>query len=106
MERDQVKNGLIRGLSVGWRSVQQNWLPAVILQGIMVALGLGYYFDVVWILNFFEILQSWKQQGGYLFSFLAAALAAGWISEFFRVYFVDAGGGIEITLRILFLNRF
>jgi hypothetical protein len=68
-----------------------NWLPALILQVIMIGLGVGYATQVPWVIHLFEFLSDAKKRGGYLFSFTAGAIAAGFLSEVFRVYFVDGG---------------
>lgn len=80
---------ILRGFHIGWKAVQRNWLPALILQGVMIALGIGYWSEIEMIRVVFQEFQSWKEKGGYLFSILAAAFAAGFVSEVFRVYFVD-----------------
>lgn len=82
---------LIRGLGIGLKSIQLNWLPALILQMMMVGLGLCYQAQFTWALSIFKLLSEAKKWGGIYFSFIVGALAAGVLSEVFRVYFVDAG---------------
>ena len=82
---------LMRGFSIAWKSIQLNWLPALILQLIMLLLGFCYSFEISWTHAFFKALSEAKAEGGFLFSFSVGALAAGVFSEFFRVYFVDFG---------------
>ncbi|MES2307392.1 MAG: hypothetical protein V4507_00890 [Verrucomicrobiota bacterium] len=62
-------NALIRGFGIGWKSVQLNWLPAVILQLMMIGLGMGYMAHNRVIIIFFEFLAREKSEGGYFFSF-------------------------------------
>ncbi len=84
-------NALIRGLRIGWRSIQLNWVPALILQLLMVIFGFSYQAEIPWTMTIFKFLAEAKESGGAFFSFIVGAVAAGIISEIFRVYCVDGG---------------
>jgi hypothetical protein len=74
----------------GLRAARANVVPALIVQGIMLALVLGYYFyppTTRWLNQLSELKQSW----GYGYSVLSGAIAGGMIPEIMRVWFFQRG---------------
>jgi hypothetical protein len=74
----------------GIRAARANMVPALIVQGIMLALVLGYYFyppTTRWLNQLAELKQSW----GYGYSALAAAIAGGVVPEIMRLLLFQKG---------------
>ena len=74
----------------GLRAARANLVPALIVQGIMLALVLGYYFyppTTRWLNQLAEFKQSW----GYGYSALSAAIAGGVFPEIMRVLLFQKG---------------
>ena len=74
----------------GLRAARANLVPALIVQGIMLALVLGYFFYPPisrWLNHLAELKMKW----GYGYSALAAAIAGGLIPEIMRVLFFQKG---------------
>jgi hypothetical protein len=74
----------------GLRAARANMVPALIVQGVMLGLVLGYYFypPTTRLLNqIAELKQSW----GYGYSALAAAIAGGVVPEIMRVLLFQKG---------------
>jgi hypothetical protein len=75
---------------VGFQAARANLIPALIVQGIMLALVLGYYFwppTARWLNELAQLKQSW----GYGYSALSAALAGGLAPEIMRVLMFQKG---------------
>lgn len=75
---------------VGFQAARANLIPALIVQGIMLALVLGYYFyppTTRWLDQLAELKQSW----GYGYSALSAAIAGGVVPEIMRVLWFQRG---------------
>lgn len=69
-----------RPLAVGLRAARANLVPAVVIQAAVVTVVLAYYLWAparAWLAHA-EVL---KREGGYLFSFVAGALAGGLLPE-------------------------
>ena len=74
----------------GLRAARANLIPALIVQGIMLALVLGYYLwppTTQWLNQLAELKQSW----GYGYSALSAAVAGGLAPEIMRVLWFQKG---------------
>lgn len=74
----------------GLRAARANLVPALIVQGIMLVLVLGYYFyppTTHWLNQLAELKMRW----GYGYSALAAAIAGGLIPEIMRIVFLQRG---------------
>lgn len=74
----------------GLRAARANLIPALIVQGIMLALVLGYYFwppTTRWLNELAQLKQSW----GYGYSALSAAIAGGVVPEMMRVLWFQRG---------------
>lgn len=90
----------------GLRAARANLIPALIVQGIMLVLVLGYYFyppTTRWLNSLAVIKQSW----GYGYSALAAAIAGGVIPEIMRVLLFQKGraersNGVNLLFTIPF----
>lgn len=74
----------------GLRAARANLVPALIVQSIMLALVLGYYFyppTTRWLNQLAALKEAW----GYGYSALAAAIAGGIIPEIMRVLVFQKG---------------
>ncbi len=74
----------------GLRAARANVIPALMVQGVMLALVLGYYFYPPTT----EFLNRWaalKESWGYGYSALAAAVAGGVVPEIMRVLWFQKG---------------
>jgi hypothetical protein len=90
MNRDTPKTQTEAPWMVGLRAARANMVPALIVQGIMLALVLGYYFyppTTRWLNQLAALKQNW----GYAYSALAAAIAGGVIPEIMRVWLFQKG---------------
>jgi len=68
----------------GLRAARANLVPALIVQGTMLMLVLGYYFyppTTRWLNHLAELKETW----GYAYSALAAVIAGAFIPEIMRV---------------------
>ena len=90
----------------GLRAAKANMIPALLVQGIMLALVLGYYFypPTTEFLNGWALL---KQRWGYGYSALAAAIAGGVFPEIMRVLWFQRGrvmksNGVNLLFTIPF----
>lgn len=91
---------------VGLRAARANMVPALMVQGIMLALVLGYYFyppTTRWLNQLAELKQSWS----YGYSALSAAIAGGVIPEIMRVWWFQKGrlvraNGVNLLFTIPF----
>ena len=73
-----------RPLAVGLRAARANLVPALVIQTVVVAIVLAYYFHPRagdWLVHLAEL----KRRGGYLFSFASGALAGGLLPELLKV---------------------
>ncbi|HEX8336506.1 MAG TPA: hypothetical protein VF621_07235 [Pyrinomonadaceae bacterium] len=69
-----------RPLTVGLRAARANLVPALVIQAAVVTVVLAYYLwepARAWLAHAAEL----KREGGYLFSFVAGALAGGLLPE-------------------------
>jgi hypothetical protein len=69
---------------VGLRAARANLIPALVIQTIVVAVVLAYYFHPPareWLAHLAEL----KRRGGYLFSFASGAIAGGLLPELLKV---------------------
>ena len=68
----------------GIRAARANFIPALIVQGVMLALVLGYYFyppTTRWLGHLGELKETW----GYGYSALASVIAGAFIPEIMRI---------------------
>ena len=74
----------------GIRAAKANFIPALIVQGIMLALVLGYYFyppTTRWLGYLGELKEKW----GYCYSALASIIAGAFIPEIMRILVFQKG---------------
>ncbi len=74
----------------GIRAARANFIPALIVQGIMLALVLCYYFyppTTQWLNQLAELKEAW----GYGYSAAASVIAGGFIPEIMRVLVIQKG---------------
>lgn len=91
---------------VGLQAARANLIPALIVQGVMLALVLGYYFyppTTLWLNQLAALKQSW----GYGYSALSAAIAGGVVPEIMRVLWFQKGrmvraNGVNLLFTIPF----
>ncbi|HEX8116519.1 MAG TPA: hypothetical protein VF521_04550, partial [Pyrinomonadaceae bacterium] len=79
-----MTRGRERPLAVGLRAARANLVPALVIQAAVVSVVLAYYFwepARAWLAR----LAEFKRGGGYLFSFVAGALAGGLLPELLTV---------------------
>lgn len=79
-----MTTGHYRPLAVGLRAARANLIPALVIQTVVVAVVLAYYFHppaAEWLAGLAEL----KRRGGYLFSFASGALAGGLLPELLKV---------------------
>ncbi len=77
-------------LSIGWEAAKANAIPAFILQALMLALLVGYYFSP----PFAQALESFaelRQRYGLAFIVSAGILAGGIVPEIFLIIFFQGG---------------
>jgi len=90
----------------GWRAARANLLPALMVQGVMLALMLGYYHyppTTRWLNHLAELKQHW----GFGYSALSAAIAGGLVPEIMRVLWFQKGrlfrkNGVNLLFTIPF----
>lgn len=69
---------------MGLRAARANLVPALVIQTVVVAIVLAYYFHPQageWLAHLAEL----KRRGGYLFSFACGAIAGGLLPELLKV---------------------
>ena len=79
-----MTTGQSRPLSVGLRAARANLTPALVIQTLVVAVVLAYYFHPparAWLARLAEV----KREGGYLFSLASGMLAGGLFPELLKV---------------------
>ncbi|MBA3881205.1 MAG: hypothetical protein H0X73_00515 [Chthoniobacterales bacterium] len=76
--------------AIGWEAVRANLRPALILQGLMLALVLAYYWSPS-IAAALDALAEYKRAHGLLFVVGSAVLAASVAPELFLVVFFQGG---------------
>ena len=77
-------------LALGWEAAKANAIPAVILQGAMLLVLLGYYLSPA-CADFLNRLAHYKEQGGLVFVIVAAVLAGAIVPELFVIVFFQGG---------------
>lgn len=97
-QKSQPKSPLL----VGLRAAKANFVPGLIVQVLMLALVISYYF-VPSTKGAFAALAEIKSRGGYLFSGLTASVAGGILPELFFIAFFQKGKfGVKNFHNILF----
>ncbi|MDQ3200079.1 MAG: hypothetical protein M3Q46_13015 [Verrucomicrobiota bacterium] len=86
--------------ALGWEAARANLAPALLIQAVMLALLLGYYFSpaVAGLLNDFA---AYKQRHGFGFVIIAAVIAGAIVPELFLIFFFQRGRATRRNLRNL-----
>ena len=86
-----------RPFLAGLAAARANLLPGAVIQFLMLALLLGYYFypPTARVLN---VLADWKQQGSFLFTFVVLGLAGGVLPELLRIVVFQRGAVTRANL--------
>ena len=87
-------------LTIGWDAARANAIPALILQGLMLALLLGYYLSPG-VAHALEVLADLKRRHGLAFILVAAVLAGAIVPELFLIVFFQKGKPSAQNLRNL-----
>lgn len=87
-------------LTIGWDAARANAIPALILQGLMLALLLGYYLSPG-VAHVLELLADLKRRHGLAFILVAAILAGAIVPELFLIVFFQKGKPRAQNLRNL-----
>jgi hypothetical protein len=74
----------------GLRAARANLVPGLLVQGIMVATVLAYYF-LPGSRGFFDELGEWKSRWGYTYSSVSAILAGAVVPEILRILVFQKG---------------
>ena len=87
-------------LAIGWEAARANLAPALLIQGLMLALLAGYYF-VPAVADLLNDLAAYKLRHGFTFVVLAAVAAGAIVPELFLVFFFQRGRPNRLNLRNL-----
>jgi len=74
----------------GLRAARANLVPGLLVQGIMVATVLVYYF-LPGSRGFFDELAAWKSRWGYAYSSVSAIVAGAFVPELLRIVLFQKG---------------
>ena len=87
-------------LTIGWEAARANLAPALLIQGLMLALLAGYYLSpaVAGLLNDFA---AYKERHGFTFVVIAAVAAGALVPELFLIFFFQRGRPSRQNLRNL-----
>ena len=81
----------------GIRAARANFVPALIVQGIMLALVLGYYYyppTTRWLNQLADL----KEQWGYAYSLVVSIIAGALIPEIVLIIFLQKGKLLRVNL--------
>ncbi|MDQ6624234.1 MAG: hypothetical protein M3Y86_12235 [Verrucomicrobiota bacterium] len=87
-------------LTIGWEAARANARPAFILQGLMLAVLIGYYASPR-VAHALEVLAEERQRYGIFFIVGAAILAGAIVPEIFVIFFFQKGKVRRENLRNL-----
>lgn len=87
-------------LALGWEAARANLAPALLIQGLMLALLAGYYF-VPAVADRLNELAAYKLRHGYTFVVIAAVAAGALVPELFLIFFFQKGRPTRRNLRNL-----
>ena len=76
--------------ALGWQAARANLWPALLIQAIMLALLLAYYFSAA-ARRSFDALAIYKADHGWTFVIIAAVLAGAVLPEIFLILFFQRG---------------
>jgi hypothetical protein len=87
-------------LTLGWEAAKANLAPALLIQALMLALLLGFYFCPP-IARLLDDFANYKIRHGFVFVVVAAVLAGAVIPEVFLIAFFQRGRPARRNLRNL-----
>ncbi len=87
-------------LALGWEAARANLAPALLIQGLMLALLAGYYF-VPAVADLLNDLAAYKLRHGFTFVVIAAVAAGALVPELFLIFFFQRGRPNRRNLRNL-----
>lgn len=76
---------VLRSLRLGSAAARANFVPALLVQALMGALVVSYFYLPA-AKPIFGVLTDWNVHGGLLFSFVAMGITVGGLTEIFGVY--------------------
>ncbi len=83
--------------NAGLRAARANLIPGLLVQAVMIATVLVYFY-VPSARESFDVLGSWKERWGYLYSALSAILAGAVIPEILRIVVFQKGRPLRRNL--------
>lgn len=87
-------------LALGWEAARANLVPALLIQVVMLALLLGYYFSPA-VAGMLDQLAQYKLHHGMMFVVVAAVAAGALVPELFLILFFQGGRPLRQNLRNL-----
>jgi len=87
-------------LTIGWQAARANAVPALIIQGIMLALLIAYYTNHA-AFSALNQLADYKRTHGSFFVILASITGGAVIPEIFLIFFFQRGRPNSRNLRNL-----
>src|SRR5690242_11040018 len=87
-------------LMLGWEAARANAKPALIIQALMLALALAYYFNPA-VAEVLRNLAEYKRAHGLIFVIAASIIAGAVIPEIFLILFFQRGRPQRVNLRNL-----
>ena len=93
-------------LRISLRAARTNFVPGLCVQVLMLAVVLAYY-RAAWARPWFDQLGELKQDGGYLFTVVAAIIGAALLPEVFKLVWLErrlpvGRDAVEVYLRCVF----
>jgi len=85
---------------LGWEAARANAKPALIIQALMLALALAYYFNPA-VAEVLRNLAEYKRAHGLIFVIAASIIAGAVIPEIFLILFFQRGRPQRVNLRNL-----
>lgn len=86
--------------ALGWEAARANLAPALLIQAVMLALLLGYYFSPA-VAGLLNDLAAYKLRHGLSFVVIAAVVAGAIVPELFLIFFFQRGRPARRNLRNL-----
>lgn len=87
-------------LAIGWQAARANLAPALLIQAMMLALLIGYYFSLA-VARTLQEFADYKLRHGFTFVVLASVAAGALVPEIFLVLFFQRGRVARRNLRNL-----
>ena len=87
-------------LAIGWEAARANLAPALLIQGAMLALLIGYYWSPH-VARILDELADYKLRHGLVFVVIAAVVAGALVPELFLIVFFQHGRPTRLNMRNL-----